>query len=60
LGELYTAMCIRDEHGSGLKPILAGSGLDQTVIFSKIGGSGLDRTENFFVFMWLFWKYQKF
>jgi len=47
----------RDEHGSGLdrtgsglKPILAGSGLDRTAIFLKIGGSGLDRTEKFFCF----------
>jgi len=49
----------RDEHGSrldrtgsGLKPILAGSGLDGTAIFLKIGGSGLDRTAKIFaVFM---------
>jgi len=49
----------RDEHGpgldrigSGLKPILAGSGLDRTAIFLKIGGSGLDRTDKIFlVFM---------
>jgi len=47
----------RDEHGSGLdrtgsglKPILARSGLDRTAIFLKIGGSGLDRTEKIFVF----------
>ena len=46
----------RDEHGSGLdrtgtglKPIVAESGLDQTAIFFKIGRSGLDRTENIFV-----------
>jgi len=46
----------RDEHRSGLdrtrsglKPILAGSGLDRTPIFLKIGGSGLDRTEKIFV-----------
>jgi len=46
----------RDEHGSGLdrigsglKPILAGSGLDRTAIFFKIGGSGLDGTEKIFV-----------
>jgi len=39
----------RDEHGSGLKPILAASGLDQTAIFLKIGRSGLDRTEKIFV-----------
>jgi len=39
----------RDEHesgldrtGSGLKPVLAGSGLERTAIFFKIGGSGLD------------------
>ena len=45
-------MLSRDEHGSGLdrtgsglKPIFAGSGLDRTPIFLKIGGSGLDRTE---------------
>jgi len=52
----------RDEHGSGLdrtgsglKPILAGSGLDRIAIFLKIGGSGLDRTEkNFVGLMWLF------
>jgi len=49
----------RDEHGSGpdrtgsgLKPILAASGLDRTAICLKIGGSGLDRTEKlFFVLM---------
>jgi len=42
----------RDEHGSGLdrtgsglKPILAGSGLDRIAIFLNIGGSGLVRTE---------------
>jgi len=46
----------RDEHGSGLnrtgsglKPILAGSGLDQTAMFLKIGGSGLDQTEKIYV-----------
>jgi len=58
----------RDEHGSGLdrtgsglKPILAGSGLDWTAIFLKTGGAGLDRTEKiFFVSMLLFWTYQKF
>ena len=40
----------RDEHGlgldrtgSGLKPILAVSGLDRTAIFFTIGGSGLDQ-----------------
>jgi len=31
----------RIKTGSGLKPILAGSGLDRTAIFLKIGGSGL-------------------
>ena len=51
----------RDEHGSGLKPILAGSGLDRTAIFLKIGGPGLDRTEKIFVVLvWLFLPYQKF
>jgi len=40
-----------NEHGSGLKPILAGSGLDQTAIFLKIGGSGLDRTEKIWCFV---------
>jgi len=47
----------RDEHGSGLdrtgsglKPILGGSGLDRTAIFLKIGGPGLDRTEKIFCF----------
>ena len=35
-----------DRTGSGLKPILAGSGLHRTAIFLKIGGWGLDRTEN--------------
>jgi len=46
----------RDEHGSGLdwsgsglKPILAGSSLDRTAIFLKIGGSGLEQTEKIFV-----------
>jgi len=45
-----------DEHGSrldrtrsGLKPILAGSGLDRTAIFFKFVGPGLDQTVNFFV-----------
>ena len=53
---VYAIVCDRDEHGSGLdrtgsglKPILAGLGLDRTVIFLKIGGSGLDRTEKLFV-----------
>jgi len=47
--------------GSGLKPIFAGSGLDRTAIFLKIGGSRLDRAQKIFVvLMWLFWKYQKF
>jgi len=45
---LYHVAEIRDDHGSGLKPILAGSELDRTAIFSKIGGSGLDRTETNF------------
>jgi len=46
----------RDEHGtgldrtgSGLTPILAGSGLDWTAIFLKSGGSGLDQTEKIYV-----------
>ena len=46
----------RDEHrsgldrtGSGLKPILVGTGLDRTAIFLEIGGSRLDRTEKVFV-----------
>jgi len=38
-----------DRTGSGLKPILAGSGLDRTAIFLKICGPGLDRTEKIFV-----------
>ena len=53
---LSGALVSRDEHGSGLdrtgsglKRILAGSGLDRTAIFLKIGGTGLDRTENFFI-----------
>jgi len=48
----------RDEHGSGLdragsglKPILARSGLDRTAIIFTIGGSGLDRTEKIIVFL---------
>jgi len=57
---LWKALALgsRDEHGSGLdptgsglKPILAGSGLDRTAIFFKIGGSGLDRTEKIFVIL---------
>ena len=40
---------IRDEHGSVLKQILAGSRLDRTAIFLKINGSGVDRTEKIFV-----------
>jgi len=63
-----TYHCFRDEHrsgldrtGSGMKRILAASGLDRTAITLKIAASGLDRTEKIFVvFMWLFWKYQKF
>jgi len=39
-----------DRTGSGLKSILAGSGLDRTAIFLKIGGSDLDRTEKIFCF----------
>jgi len=39
----------RIRSGSGLKPILGGSGLDRTAIFFKIGGSGLDRTGKIFV-----------
>jgi len=39
----------RDEHGSGMKPNLAGSGLDRTAIFLKTGASGLDRTDKIFV-----------
>jgi len=35
--------------GEVLTPILAGSGLDRTAIFLKIGGSGLDWTEKIFV-----------
>jgi len=34
---------------TGLKPILAGPGLDRTAIFFKICGSGLDRAEKIFV-----------
>jgi len=49
----------RDEHGSALKPIFDGSGLDGTTIFLKIGGSGLDRTEKIFVlFMGIFQLHQ--
>ena len=39
-----------DRTGSGLKPILAGLGLDRTAIFFKIGGSGLDWTETILLF----------
>jgi len=53
---LSTLVGSRDEHGSGLdligsglKPILAGSGLERTAIFLKIGGSGLDRNEKSFI-----------
>jgi len=42
-------MRIRDEHGSGLKPILAGSRLNRTAFFLKISGSRLVRTEKIFV-----------
>ena len=38
-----------DRTGSRLKPILAGSGLDRTAIFLKIGGSDLDRTQKIFI-----------
>ena len=37
--------------GSGLKPVLAGSRLDRTAIFLKIGVSGLDRTDKIFVIL---------
>jgi len=40
---------VLDRTGSGLTPILAGSGLDRTAIFLKSGGSGLDRTEKIYV-----------
>jgi len=39
-----------DRTGAGLKSILAGSALDRTAIFLKIGLSGLDRTEKIFFF----------
>jgi len=42
-------VAISGEHGPGLKPILAGSGLDRTAIFLKFGVSGLDRTEIIFL-----------
>jgi len=45
----FTLVHARDEHGSGLKQILAGSALDRTAIFLKISGSGLDRIEKMFV-----------
>ena len=55
---LVTSVTCRDKHGSGLdrigsglKAILAGSGLDRTAIFFKIGGSGLARTEKIFVIL---------
>jgi len=35
---------------SGLKSILAGSGLDRTEIFLKVGGAGLDRLRKFLLF----------
>jgi len=50
---MQAVLLSRDEHGSGLKPILAGSGLDRTPIFITIGGSGLDRTEKLFVVLML-------
>ena len=53
-----SCMLGRDEHGSrldrtgsGLKPILTGSGLDRTAIFFKIGGPGLDETEKISVLL---------
>jgi len=58
LAERYLLMVLhpKDEHGSGLdrtgsglKPILAGRGLDRTAIFLKICGSGLERTEKIYV-----------
>jgi len=39
-----------EQDWTGLKPILAGSGLDRSAIFLKIGGSGLDRTEKILLF----------
>jgi len=38
-----------DRTVSGLKPILAGSGLDRSAFFFKIGGSGPELTEKIFV-----------
>jgi len=47
-------MLIRDEHGSGLDR--TGSGLKPI-----LAGSGLDWNEKIFdVFVWLFWTYQNF
>jgi len=49
-GNFLFCLSSRHEHGSGLKPILSGSGLDRAAIFLKIGGSGLDLTEKTFCF----------
>ena len=50
--DTYMPEMSTDQDWIGLKPFLAGSGLDRTAIFMKIGGSGLDRTEKIFdVFM---------
>jgi len=50
--DTYMPELSTDQDWIGLKPFLAGSGLDRTAIFMKIGGSGLDRTEKIFdVFM---------
>ena len=53
----FLRVWVRDEHGSGLdrtgsglKPILTASGLERTAIFTKNGGSGLDRTEKILLF----------
>jgi len=41
----------RDRTGSGLKAILAGSGLDRTAIFLKLADQDWIRLRNFFVLM---------
>jgi len=55
---IWIVPAARDEHGSGLdrtgsglKPILAGSGLDRTVIFCKLSDQDWIGLTNFFLYL---------
>jgi len=45
-----TGLDFRDEHGSGLKPILAGSGLDRTAVLLKLVEHDRKRLRKFWLF----------